>query len=337
MNKTVSIIIPSRNEEQYIARCLQSILNQDYPQHLIEVFVCDGISKDRTAEIINDFSAKKSNIQLLINSNRTTPFALNLGINKSSSDIILILGAHAELFPDYVSKCVQILSSNDQIQCTGGILENTYENNTSEAIGMAMSSTFGVGNAHFRTGTKEGFVDTVAFGAYKREIFQAIGLFNEELVRNQDDEFNYRVLKAGFKIRLSLAIKSKYYVRASYSKLIRQYYQYGYWKVYINKLHKTITTLRQLVPLFFVLFLFLFPLSLLIDKRFIIIYMGLITLYIVSAIANASVLSKKLSQVPKIFFAFIVLHISYGAGYLKGLIDFMLLRIKIKKDETITR
>jgi GT2 family glycosyltransferase len=118
-----------------------------------------------------------------------------------------------------------------------------------------MSSVFGVGNAHFRTGGKSGCVDTVAFGAYRREVFERVGFFDEELARNQDDEFNYRVVQGGFKIFLDPAIQSDYFVRGSISKLYKQYDQYGYWKVFVNKKHGAVTTLRQLAPPLWVLFL----------------------------------------------------------------------------------
>ena len=191
--KSVAIVIPCRNEEKYIARCIDSILLQDYLHENLSVYICDGKSTDSTVAIINDYSIKHSNIHLLVNEKQTTPFALNLGIKNSSSDIVIILGAHAELYSDYVSNCVDAFNFGTNIGCTGGIIENVYENEIAEVIGKAMSSSFGVGNAHFRTGNKDGFVDTVAFGAYKQEVFDKIGLFDEELIRNQDDEFNYRL------------------------------------------------------------------------------------------------------------------------------------------------
>ena len=191
--KSVAIVIPCRNEEKYIGKCIDSILKQDYPQEQLLVYVCDGKSNDGTVRIIDAYAAKYSNIRLLINEKQTTPFALNLGIKESDSDVVIILGAHAELYPDYVSNCIKAFSFDQNIGCTGGIIENVYENETAAVIGKAMSSGFGVGNAHFRTGNKDGLVDTVAFGAYKKEVFEKIGLFNEELIRNQDDEFNGRI------------------------------------------------------------------------------------------------------------------------------------------------
>ena len=188
-----------------------------------------------------------------------------------------------------------------------------------------MSSAFGVGNAHFRTGSKNGFVDTVAFGAYRNEVFEKIGYFDEDLIRNQDDEFNFRLLQNGFKIYLNSNIKSKYYVRASFSKLYKQYYQYGYWKVYVNKKHKAVTSIRQLVPLFFVLFLFLgFTLSFLHWILGTLFSLGLLA-YIGLAIVFASQKSTSFEKITGIAYTFFLLHFSYGLGYLVGIFDFIAL------------
>lgn len=316
---------------------MSSILLQTYPQELINTFVCDGMSNDGTVELINDFVKQYPQFKLLTNTQKTTPFALNLGIKNSSADIVIILGAHSELDKNFVLKSVESFEIDPAIMCTGGVLENVYENGTSEIIGAAMSSSFGVGNAHFRTGNKSGFVDTVAFGAYKKEIFEKVGYFDEELIRNQDDEFNFRVTNAGYKIYLNHDIKCKYFVRASFKKLYRQYYQYGYWKVFVNKKHKTITTLRQLIPLFFVLYLLLFVVSLA-APWFIFIGMALPgILYVLMAFAFAAKSKSSFKAIGAIAYTFFILHFSYGLGYLKGIFDFFILGKSIKKHESLSR
>jgi len=335
--KTVSIVIPCRNEEKYIGRCIDSILSQDYSQDKLFVFVCDGKSTDDTAAIIHDYAVKHKNISFLINEKQTTPYALNIGINASLTDIVIILGAHSEIYPDYVSSCVEAFSYGTNIGCTGGIIENVYENETAEVIGKAMSSSFGVGNAHFRTGNKDGFVDTVAFGAYKREVFDKIGFFDEELIRNQDDEFNYRLLKNGFTIYLYRKIRSKYYVRASFDKLFKQYEQYGYWKVYVNKKHRAVTTLRQVIPLLFVLFLFTGALLSFFHMLLFKIFLLGVFLYAALSVYSAFKQSGNSKQVFSIVKSFFILHFSYGLGYLKGIIDFFVLQKNIKKEEVLTR
>lgn len=335
--RTVSIVIPCYNEKDHIIRCLDSIERQTYPKELITTFVCDGNSTDGTQQLVKSYCLKNHSFKLLINVQRTTPHALNLGIKNSTSDIIIILGAHSELHNEFVKKSVETFSIDENIMCTGGILENVYENETSKIIGHAMSSVFGVGNAHFRTGTRSGYVDTVAFGAYKKEIFDKVGLFNEELIRNQDDEFNYRVTSSGFKIYLNPEIKCRYYVRASYGKLFKQYYQYGYWKVYVNMLHKTVTTVRQLIPAAFVMYLFMLLMSSIINPFVFLLMSTLFAFYLTLALIFAFGRDPNPVSAIKIVFTFIILHIGYGLGYVKGIIDFPILGRSIKKAETLSR
>ena len=325
MQPNVSITIPCRNEEKYIEKCILSILSADYPQDKIKIFVCDGLSTDNTRAIVSNLSIKHGNIELIDNKKQTTPFALNLGLRASNCAIKIILGAHAEIDKDFIKNNISVLNDYPEVGCAGGIIENVYENESAKTIGQAMSSLFGVGNAHFRTGNKNGFVDTVAFGAYRAEVFEKIGYFDEDLIRNQDDEFNFRLLKNGFKIYLNSNIKSKYYVRASFSKLYKQYYQYGYWKVYVNKKHKAVTSIRQLVPLFFVLFLFLgFTLSFLHWILGILFSLGVLA-YMVLAIVFASQKSNSFKKMIGITYTFFLLHFSYGLGYLVGIFDFIAL------------
>ena len=334
----ISITIPCRNEEKYIERCLMSIVNCDYDKSNLSVFVCDGMSNDKTREIVKSISEEHTFIQLLDNPDQTTPFALNIGLRKDGFDIKIILGAHAEIDKQYLTKTLEIYQLDDELGCVGGVLENAYEDKASSIIGMAMSSPFGVGNAHFRTGAKAGYVDTVAFGAYKSEVFQKIGFFDEELIRNQDDEFNYRLLKNGFKIYLSPEIKAKYFVRASYGKLFKQYRQYGYWKVFVNKKHKSITTWRQLIPALFVSYILLGAVLSICFKALIIPYVLGLFLYIGVAKLFAFKMSRKFSEFTGIVFSFFILHLSYGLGYLEGILQFLILNKKpTKKSARLTR
>jgi len=335
--RTVSIVIPCYNENEYIIRCLDSIDKQSYPKELITTFVCDGNSTDGTQNLVKAYVLKDHSFKLLINEQKTTPHALNLGIKNSTSDVVIILGAHSELDVDFVKKSMETFSVDENIMCVGGVLENVYANDTSKTIGYAMSSPFGVGNAHFRTGTKKGYVDTVAFGAYRKEIFEKVGLFDEQLIRNQDDEFNYRITSSGYKIYLDPEIKCKYFVRASYGKLFSQYYQYGYWKVYVNKLHKTVTTGRQLVPALFVLYLLILPFSCIIGGPVCVFSSLFLFLYLVFAMTFASIKSSNPLILIKIVYTFLILHLGYGIGYLKGILDFLILGRSIRKTETLSR
>ena len=338
MQPSVSITIPCRNEEQYIKKCIFSILNSHYPAELLSVYVCDGMSDDSTREIVKKISEGYRNVFLIDNKKQTTPFALNLGLKKSNADIKIILGAHAEIDKNFISENVKAFSRDNKIGCTGGVIENVYENKTAKIIGLAMSSSFGVGNAHFRTGGKDGFVDTVAFGAYKNEVFEEIGYFDEDLVRNQDDEFNFRLLKNGFRIYLSNEIHSKYYVRASFSKLFKQYYQYGYWKVFVNTKHKTITTIRQLIPLGFVLFLLFGSVLSFVNQLLCYSFLTILLIYLILAFSFSILKAKGIKTIVLLAFTFFELHLSYGLGYLLGIINFILLKKKpSNKSKSLSR
>ena len=334
----VTVVIPSRNEEDYIEKCITSVLTNNYPKELLSVNVCDGNSTDNTLIILEKLNSKYKNLNILINQKQTTPFALNMGIKATDADIYIIFGAHAKMDKNYIQNCVDTFKVDSKIGCVGGIIENTYENDTAEIVGLAMSSTFGVGNALFRTGAKNGYVDTVAFGAYKKEVFDQLGYFDENLTRNQDDEFNYRVTSNGFKIYLNNAIKSNYYVRSSYRKLISQYFQYGYWKVVVNTKFKTITSVRQVVPAFFVLFLmFSATISWINPLSQALAIVGIST-YILLAIYAALRKTKEIKKVLLLVYTFFLLHLSYGSGYLKAVIEVLSFRkFQLNNHESLSR
>jgi glycosyltransferase involved in cell wall biosynthesis len=331
---TVSITIPCRNEENYIAKCLDSIINCDFDKDFLKVYVCDGLSTDSTLEIIEKYASKHYFIHLIVNEKQTTQYALNLGLKADNSVFKIILGAHAEIAADYITNSLKCFEIDEKIACVGGVLENVYENETSKVIGKAMSSSFGVGNAHFRTGGKDGFVDTVAFGTYNAEIFDKIGYFDEDLIRNQDDEFNFRLIKNGFKIYLSSNINAKYYVRASFKKLYRQYNQYGYWKVYVNKKHQSVTTIRQLFPMFFVSGIFVGAIMSLFSSLLLNVYMSVLGLYLFLAFNFSLKKSKNIIEIFQIIYVFIILHFSYGLGYLEGMLNFIILNKSIENKHT---
>ena len=307
-----------------MARCLDSIIENSYPKEFLTVLVCDGNSDDKTPDIIASYAEQYPYIKYLKNEKQTTPFALNLGIQFNQSDVAIILGAHSFIAPNYIEQCIYHLEKDDSVGCVGGFIENIYDNEESRIIGFAMSQSFGVGSAYFRTGGKEGYVDTVSFGAYRREVFEKIGYFDDALVRNQDDEFNFRVTQAGYNILLTKDIKSYYTVRASFKKLFKQYYQYGYWKVYVNTIHKQITTYRQLVPFLFVIFLFgglaLSCCSCIIG----IAYLSIILIYLMTGLIISFKSGMNLLSKLKVVYAFINLHLSYGLGFAHGIYRFVI-------------
>lgn len=326
----VSVTIPCRNEEKYIGKCIESIIEQSYGIENIEVLVGDGISDDKTSEIIKEFSKLYPQIKYLLNEKKSAPAAMNLGIKEATGDIIIIFGAHSYMDKDYVKNCVEKLK-NPEIHCVGGRVFNISENENAEAISRAMASPFGVGNALFRFSDKEEIVDTVAFGAYKREVFERVGVFDEEFVRNQDDEFNFRVTQNGMKILLAPDITSHYYTRGSFSKLWKQYFQYGFWKVRVIQKHGKTPSIRHLVPVSFVLgLIFGTALSLFFGWARI-IFLSVLALYLAGASTFAIKSSKgQAKYVFNILVSFLILHTSYGLGFLEGIFVFNFTKNKNK-------
>src|SRR5690606_14594500 len=218
----------------------------------LEIIVVDGMSDDGTRELVEGLSEEIAGLKLLDNPERTVPYALNRGLRAAMYDLVVRVDGHAELFPDFFDQCFAALAAHPEVSCVGGPIENVAEGPVSEAISAALSSPFGVGNARFRTGGHEGYVDTLAFGMYRKSALFEVGMFDEELTRNQDDEMNFRLVKAGRPIWFTDKIRSRYFVRSSFGKLWRQFFQYGYWKVYVNRKHRAVTNLRQLAPPAFV-------------------------------------------------------------------------------------
>jgi len=326
----VSIVVPCRNEVKYISNLLNSIKESDYPQLLIEIIVVDGMSNDGTRDLIhNDFMASSNNIKLLDNTKQKTPFAFNLGIKSSTGEFIIILGARHVISKNYISQAVETLRVNKEIGCLGGVINNVFENKTSEIISLAMSSPFGIGFSNHRSIKKDSFVDTAGSPSFRREIFDEIGYFDERLTRNQDDDFSYRIIKAGYKILLKENISLQYNVRASFERLYTQYKQYGYWKVFVNKKHRSITTLRQLFPMLFLMSIsVLLSISLIFPPAAVFLILELITYFLLSFIFSIKSLSNSYYTLKNLLlhmYACFILHVSYGHGYIQGIIDFLIL------------
>lgn len=253
----VTIIVPCRNEERYIGPCLDSILLSDYPRDRLEVLVVDGMSDDRTREILHGYAARHHWIRVLDNPRRITPVALNLAIRASSGAILVRMDAHVVYPPHYVSRLVTALQQHGADN-VGGVLRTLPANDGSmaRAIAVAMSHPFGVGTSYFRIGTQTPrWVDTIAFFCIRREMFDLVGLFDEELLRHQDGEFNARLIKRGGRILLVPDVESQYYARATLRQTARMFFQYGYFKPLVAKKLRRFMTLRQLVPPVFVLIL----------------------------------------------------------------------------------
>ena len=324
----ISVVIPCRNEKPYIKECVDAIFLCELPINTeLTVFIVDGMSDDGTREVIHELQKVYPTLVLVDNKKQLTPFAFNLGIYAGGKvDFVQIIGARHIVSSNYIKKGVEILQKDSSIWCVGGQLINEYTNTTSKIISKAMNTTFGMGIGNFRILTKSGFTDTVTSPMYPYWVFEKIGFFDEQLVRNQDDDFNFRVTENGGKIYFEHDISLRYYVRANFKGLYKQFFQYGYWKVFVNKKHKTITTTRQMIPPLFVLFLILFPFTFIINEYLAIISSLFLLIYCLLAIYFAVKNGKGIIEKLGILKTFPILHISYGLGYLKGIIHFIILR-----------
>jgi succinoglycan biosynthesis protein ExoA len=322
----VTVIMPIRNEGSYIDRSLKSVLEQDYPKERMEILVVDGLSADNTVERVQSYQKLNPRIKILMNEDKIVASGLNLGIRESRGEIIVRVDGHCEIQPDYVSQCVSLLETN-KADAVGGPIETVGETFIAKGIAAAMSSWFGVGGSSFRTGIdREKEADTVPFPAYRRQLFEKVGLFDKELVRNQDDEHNYRIREFGGKVLLSPKIRSRYYSRNGFVSLWKQYFQYGYWKVRVMQKHPKQMKARQFVPFLFILsLLFLSVLSLALPQTRPLL-LALTALYVFVSLLNAAstAIKTKAVYLPFIFAAAAVMHLSYGLGFFSGFLKFSL-------------
>lgn len=324
----ISVICPVFNEEKYIRDCIESLLQQDFSWSESEILLVDGASTDQTRQIITEYSEKYRFVRLLNNPLKITPVSLNIGIRAAKNDIVFRIDAHTTYPPNYfsiLSKYLIELNADN----VGGLCRTLPGGKSliSRAIAKAMSSIFGMGNSYFRIGANAiREVDTVPFGCFRREIFDRIGLFDEELIRNQDDEFNGRIIKNGGKIFLIPDVIIDYFARDKISNFSKMFYQYGLFKPLVNKKLGSATTLRQFFPLFFVISLvitFIFTVFQLFGYQLLLLIPGI---YTILAVAFAIKESDNIYQAFLLPFLFFILHISYGWGYLFGIIKFRLLK-----------
>lgn len=312
----VSVVMPVYNEEKYIEKCIDSLLTQDYPLEKMEWIFVDGCSSDRTVELINGYKDKYPElIKVFNNPNKIVPYAMNIGIKASCGKYIVRLDAHADYAVDYVSKCVYYLE-NTEAENVGGIAETKANGFMGNAIAKMLSSKFGVGNSQFRTNGKSGYVDTVPFGAFKREVFSKYGGYDERLVRNQDNEMNFRIRKNGGKIYLSQDIRLSYYCRDSIKGISQMAMKNGMWNIITMKLCPGSMGARHFIPLLFVVSI---PALIILGPVFWIVLGLELMLYSLLDI----VFSIKQATSIREFFALIILfpifHIAYGLGSIKGI------------------
>lgn len=318
----LSVIMPIYNEEKYIAKCLDSILEQDYPKADMELLLCDGMSKDRTREIIAEYQEKYPWIQLIDNPKRIAPCAMNVGIKASKGDVIIRLDAHVTYPNNYFSLLVKKLDELPGAENVGVICKTLPVNETIEAksIAAVLSSSFGMGNSHFRVGaSKEMEVDTVPFGCFHRSLFDKVGLYDEELVRNQDDELNARIIKSGGKIYLIPELQCEYFARDTAKKVYKMFYQYGVFKPLVNKKLGSPATIRQFFPLCFVMGLLFGPIVCAFVPVLWWAYFAVMLLWLLLATYFSVRESKNIKRILVQDWIYFVVHFGYGWGYIVGI------------------
>lgn len=322
----VSIIIPCYNEQKRIHYLLDALYLQTYPREAIEVIIADGFSTDNTRSIIEGFklSHPDINIHLIDNPKRSIPAGLNLGIKASHGEIIIRIDAHSHPYPDYIERCVDSLTIG-LAENVGGVWEIQPGSQTwvAQSIAIAGALPIAVGDAMYRHATKPAYVETVPFGAFKREILALIGFYDETLLANEDYEFNARILKSGGRIWLDPNIRSQYFARSTFAELSRQYWRYGFWKwKMLQKFPKTLRW-RQAIPPLFVLSLkltiiagFFYPSLWIIPASEILIY------YLVMLVIGLqrSIRLKNWKFFFGIPIAITAMHFSWGFGFLWSMI-----------------
>src|SRR5262245_29478893 len=323
----VSVVVPCRNEKAHIENCLRSILAQEDVPGGFEVIVADGLSEDGTVALVKKIGRTDKRLRIVQNPARLTACGLNEGIRQARGRFIAVMGAHNLYAPDYLRSSLEVLleTGADNV---GGSMLSRGESRMQKAIAIAHHSRFSVGGARWHDISYEGPADTVFGGFYRREVFERLGLFDETLVRNQDDEFNLRLLRAAGKIWQSPRIRSWYRPRAHLSALGRQYLQYGYWKVRVIQKHRMPASWRHLAPGSFVFFLTVLPFLAPLFLGALWIWLGLAGLYVAANLLVSAATAVRhgplylLYYLPPVFACY---HFGYGIGFLCGIVDFVIL------------
>jgi len=353
----VSVVMPIRNEEKNIVNALHYVVNQNYPQEKMEILIVDGMSCDGTRSAIDKFFAdvKRNkdilpNFRLLDNPNGQRAVGLNVGIRESIGDIIVRVDARSVIPSDYIGKCVEALRKVD-VDNVGGVQKPIIQFDaddflsspilTQVAIGAALSHSFGVGNAQFRIGSCSGYVDSVYLGCFRKDIFDKVGLFDEEsIVLSEDADMNYRIRKSGGKVYFNKDIVVYYHPRDNLKDLWRMYFRYGGSRAGFFLKRYRLTSWRQFIPLAFLLALIFLPIAGLYQRAFFYLWFVMIVVYLLldcivslhSALKNKRItvggiktislsLKHRTSVFFRLFLVFPIMHISWALGFLKRILQ----------------
>ena len=248
----ISAIVPCRNEKSHIETCVRSILAQKSPSFRLELLVVDGMSDDGTRDILRMLMQSDSSLRMLDNPRRSTPAAINIGVQAACGEYVVILGAHSEYGQTYILTCLMLLSEHPEVCCAGGPIVSRGKSLFGQAVAAAMSHPLGIGNAKHRLPEYEGYAEGACFPMFRKRVFHEVGLFDEKMLYVEDDEFNYRLTQKGEKVFISPRAQCIYFVRETPSQLFRQYFRYGAGRVGVLRKYRLPASIRQLTPPVFV-------------------------------------------------------------------------------------
>lgn len=325
----ISIVSACRNEAGHIREFLDSIVEQDFGDFKWEAIIADGMSNDGTREVLTEYAVRCPNILVIENRNLIVSTGLNAAIRAASGKIILRMDAHTTFAKDYCLKCVQTLIATNADN-VGGPARTKALGTRARAIAAAYHSRFSTGGARFHDPNFEGWVDTVPYGCWRKDTLERLGLFDEELIRNQDDELNLRTLLNGGRVWQTPEIRSWYSPRSTIRALFNQYFQYGFWKVMVARKHRQTGSWRHFVPVGFVsanalliggsIFAFAIH-SLDLSRTLAVVWITMMALYLTANICASILTARRSGWRTLIYlpFAFAAFHLSYGCGFLTGM------------------
>jgi succinoglycan biosynthesis protein ExoA len=320
----VSVVVVARNEQANLGACLECILSQDYTHDHMEVIVVDGMSEDRTRDIVTGFVGRGVPIRILSNPARQRTCGLNIGIQAAHGDVICRVDARTRIPSTYVSLCLRTMQKTGA-DIVGAAMRPIARTLTQEVIGTAMSHPFGVGNAQFRLGKSSGFVDTVYLGLHRRRVFDCVGLFDEAApVISEDTELHHRLRQAGGKIYLDVGIPVYYEPRETFADLWKLYFRYGGARAgYVLK-HRTFTSWRRLVPPTFILVLASLSAGAVLDRHLLVPLSAVAGVYLAATAgvsAGVAIRRRRLEVLGRLCLAFPCMHLAWALGFWRRLLQ----------------
>ena len=323
----VDVIIPVLNEEDYIYDCISSLQSQTYGPENFGIIVVDGGSDDETVKIVMELKEKYPNITLLQHNGKYASISLNMAVKKSDAIYIIRMDVHADYSYDYVEKCVEYIESTGADN-VGGPMIPVGKSSFQKVVAASYYSKFALGARKLHDPQYEGDVDTVYLGSFKRETLLNMGMYDENLHRNEGRDLDFRIVKNGGRVFLTPKIRTYYYPRDSIEGVFRQYFEYGYGKIALIKKHKRPLNLLQLVPFAFLLFLIVGAVISSVNMYFRYFYIAMLILYLcfdaVFSISNRHI--KGAGQKLLLMAVHFIIHMAYGLGFSRGIVDLLIFR-----------